>query len=93
MREILANQQGLEDVLDEVFLGVKDELRFIMVDSHEAVRIGDLEKNSMAIKVVSPDPTERCSQTRRLREGVDDGTLRRGEDGMLRICIDTTDRG
>ena len=32
-----------------------DELRrFIKVDNHEAVRIGDLENNSMAIKVVGP---------------------------------------
>ena len=37
--------EGLQEIMDEL-------RRFIEVDNHEAVKIGDLVKNSEAIKVV-----------------------------------------
>ena len=40
--------------------------RFIEVDNHEAVKIGDLEKNLVAIKVVGP------GFNAAVREGVDE---------------------
>ena len=62
--KLLANQPtGGDSVVDTIFglqeqsrLKIVDELRrFTEVDSHEAVKIGDPEKNSEAIKVVGPN--------------------------------------
>ena len=61
---ISANQPtGGDSVADTIFglqeqsrLKIVDELRrFAEVDNHEAVKIGDPEKNSEAIKVVGPN--------------------------------------
>ena len=62
--KLLANQPtGGDSVADTIFglqeqsrLKIVDELRrFTEVDNHGAVKIGDLEKNSEAIKVVGPN--------------------------------------
>ena len=63
------------------------------MDNHEAVRIGDLEKNSMAIKVVGPKFNTEDIPEAAVREGVDELPLRRVEEGMLRTFIDTTNVG
>ena len=62
--KLLANQPtGGDSVVDTIFglqeqsrLKIVDELRrFTEVDNHEAVKIGDPEKNSDVIKVVGPN--------------------------------------
>ena len=62
--KLLANQPtGGDSVVDAIFglqeqsrLKIVDEpRRFTEVDSHEAVKIGDPEKNSGAIKMVGPN--------------------------------------
>ena len=70
---------------------IVDELRrSIKVDNHEVVRIGELEKNSKAIKAVGP----KFDGGRFSRHGaprrVDELRCSRGEEGVLRTFIDTT---
>ena len=49
---------------------IVDELRrSIKVDNHEVVRIGELEKNSKAIKAVGPKFDGEVFQTRRSAKG------------------------
>ena len=61
------------------------------MDNNEAVKIGHLEKNSEAIKVVRPKfDKESFPNAVILREGVDELTLREGEEGLLRTCVDPT---
>ena len=44
-----------EDLLEKNRMNITNELRrFIEVDNHETTKIGNLEKNSEAIKVVKP---------------------------------------
>ena len=60
------------------------------MDDHEAVKFSNLKKNSEAIKVVGPDFDKRAMYPdAAVPEGVDEVTLRRGEDGALRSCINT----
>ena len=63
--------------------------RFIEVDNHEAVRTGDLEKNLEAIKKVGSNFDRELPPGAAVREGVDELTLRRGEEGMLRFFVNT----
>ena len=74
--KLLVNQQtggdSLIDTLVEGFqdqsrMKIMDELRrFIGVENHTVAKIGDLEKNSVAIKGAGPSfDKERCSQTQR----------------------------
>ena len=73
---------------------IKSELRrFFVVDSREAVKIGDLEDNSAAIKVVRPKFSKGIDQNAAIREGVDELTLREGEEGTLRSFNNTTNVG
>ena len=67
--------------------------RFIEVENHEAVKIGDLEKNSEAIKVVKPKYSKEIFQNAAIREGVDELTLREGEGGTLRSFINAATVG
>ena len=69
-----------EDLQEQKKLKKMDELRrFSEVDNHETVKIGDEEKNS-AIKAVGPDFNQK---------GVDELTLRTGEEGTLRSFTNT----
>ena len=71
--------QGLQEQSRLKFL---DELRRILeVDTHEAMKIGDFEKNSEAIKVAGPSSTD-MFQDVAVREGVDALILGRGEDAF-----------
>ena len=55
----------LEELQEQSRLKVTDESRrFIEVDIHEAMQIGELKKNSEAIKWSGPISTERLSRTR-----------------------------
>ena len=63
-----------------------------LVDNQEAVVIGDLQKNSVALPVVEPKFGEDCTEAA-VREAVEELTLRRGEEGGLRTFIDTTNVG
>ena len=55
----------------------------------EAVKIGDLEKISEAIKVVRPKFNQEILRGAIIRERVGDLTLRTGRAGMLRTFINT----
>ena len=55
----------------------------------EAVKIGDLEKNSEAIKVVRPKFNKEVLTGAIIRERVGDLTLRTGRAGMLGTFINT----
>ena len=67
-----------------------DALRkFIEVDNHEAEKIGDLEKNSEAIKVVGPNFDREMFPDAAVREVVDDLTRRRGEECVPHLFINT----
>ena len=51
----ISDQTIFDGLQEQSRLKISNELwRFIEVDNHEAVKIGDLEKNSEAIKVVKP---------------------------------------
>ena len=63
------------------------------MDINEAAKIGDLEKNSQAIKVASPNVDKVSFPNAVIEEGVDELTLREGEEGMQRSFIDTTNPG
>ena len=63
--------------------------RFIMVDNHEAVEVGEFDMNMESKKVVEPKFTIDIPEV--IREGADALTLRAEEEGMLRIFIDATD--
>ena len=54
------------------------------MDDREAVKIGELEKNSEAIKVVKPKFNKEIYQIAAVREGVNEMTLREGEEGTMR---------
>ena len=64
--------------------------RFVEVDDHEAVKIGDLERNLEAIKVVRPRLNKVILLNSIIRVAVGEKALRTGEEGMLRMCINTT---
>ena len=66
--------------------------RFIMVDDHEPVRVGDCETNMESRKVVKPKITTDCLEAV-VRGGAEELTVSADEEGMLRTFIDTTDVG
>ena len=94
----LSRQAGGDTEVDTIFEGLQeqnrlkltDEQRFIEVDNQEAVKIGELERNSEAIKLARPKFNKAIFQDATIREGVDDLALRTGESGMLRTFIDTS---
>ena len=59
------------------------------MDIHEAMQIGELKKNSEAIKVVRPDVDRAIFPNAITQERVDELTLRAGEAGSLRAFINT----
>ena len=67
----------MEGLQERSRLKMTEELRrFIMVDCHEAVKIGDLVKNLESRSVVEPKFTTDQPQAR-AREEADEPTLRR----------------
>ena len=66
--------------------------RFIMVDNHEVVKLGDSEKN-MESRIMSKPEFTADFLGSVVRERADELTLRAEEEGMLRTFIDTTDVG
>ena len=83
--KLLANQQKYGDspvkmvvqsYQERIRLIIMDGLlRFIMVENHEAVKVGDLQKNMESKKVVRPKFTTHF-QDAVIREGADELTLR-----------------
>ena len=70
-----------------------DELpRLIVVDNHHAVQVGDLERTLESLPVVEPKFTADILEAM-VREGADELTLRRGEEGTQHIFINTTNVG
>ena len=100
--KLLANQQKdgdspvemvVQGLQERSRLRIMDGLRkFIMVENHEAVKVGELEKNMESRKVVMPKFTTDFPEAV-AREGSDELTLRADEEGALRIFIDTTNVG
>ena len=65
-------------------LKIKNEPRmFIEVDIHDAVGVGDLERDTDVFKVVSPSFNKTVFPNSHVRGEVDDLSLRSGEAGML----------
>ena len=62
------------------------------MDDHQAAKIGDLEKTKEAHLVVQPKFTADFPEAV-VREGAAELTLRRGEEGMLRTLIGTSNVG
>ena len=97
------NQQtGRDGLVDTIFEGLEEQTRLkitielrrcIEVDINEAAKIGDLEKNSQAIKGVSPNVDKASFPNALIEEGVGELTLREGEEGVQRSFIDTTNAG
>ena len=74
-------------------LKIMDELgRFITVDKHEAVQVGDLERNVESRPAVEAEVHGRFSCSV-VREGAEELTLRREKESALRTSIDSTDVG
>ena len=100
--KFLANQQlggdGLVQVPEEGLqerskVNTMDELkRSITVDNREAVKVGDLEKESLVFLIVDPKFSVDCLDAAVL-EGAEELTHRRGEECGLRTFIDTTNVG
>ena len=94
--KLLANQQQdgdspvnmiVQGFSEKCRLSTMDELRrFITVENNEAVKVGDLEKHGVVAEVHG-----RFFSQAVVREGADELTLRREEEGVLRTFIDTTD--
>ena len=61
--------------------------KFISEDNHEAVKVGDLHRETMSKKVVKPKFT---SPGAVIEEGADEVILRSHEEGVLRTFIDTS---
>ena len=82
----------LESLQERSSLKMTEERRrFIMVDDHEAVKIGELEKTLEPLSVVKPEVTADVPEAA-VREGADELTLRRGE-GTQRTFINFTSGG
>ena len=87
--KVLANlQTGGNHLVDTIFEGLQEQnrlkitsepRRFTEEDNHEAVKIGDLEKNSEAIEVVKSKFNKKIYQSAAVREGADELTLREGD--------------
>ena len=72
---------------------IMDELRkFIAVNNHGAVKVGDLHRETSSKKVVKPKFTADFPGAV-VREGADELTLRAHEEGVLRTFIDTSNVG
>ena len=83
----------VQDRLEKSWLKIMDGLRrFIMADDHVAVKVGDLDKNMESKPVLKPKFTTDVREAV-IREGADELTLRRQEEGMLRTFSDSTDVG
>ena len=89
--KLLANQQQGGDSLVEVLVvelqgrsrfKMMDGLRRIMVDNHEAVKVGDLEKTQESRPVEKPKFTTDFHDPL-VREGADELTLR---EGKKKVC-------
>ena len=71
-------------------LQVLDGLRkFLAVDNHEAVTVGDLNREARSKKVVKPKFTTDFLGAG-IHEGTDELTLRAREEGVLRTFLDTS---
>ena len=100
--KLLANQQTGGDSLVEVLVeGLPERIRvkmaeelrrFIMVDNHETVKIGYLEKTLESLSVVDPTFTADFPEEA-LRGGAGELTLRRVEAGTQRTSINTINVG
>ena len=66
--------------------------KFIMVDNHEVVRVGELDKNVQSRTVVKPKSTTDFPEAV-VREGAGPPTVRADVEGMLRTFIDTPNLG
>ena len=66
--------------------------RFIPMNNHEAVKLADLEKTLESLLVVKLQFTTEFLEPV-VREGVDELTLRREREGMLRTFLDTANAG
>ena len=66
--------------------------KFTAVDNHEAVKVGDLHRETKSKKVEKPKHTT-VFRGAVIREGADELTLRAHEEGVLRTCIDTSNVG
>ena len=85
----VANQQtGADSLVDTIFEGLQDQnrlkianerRRFVEVDSNEAKKIGDLEKNSDKINVITFQFDQESFSNAVTREGTDGWKLREGE--------------
>ena len=82
--------EGVVDTIFEDFLQeqsrlktTKEQRRFIDLDNHDAVKIGDMEKISKAIKVVKAKFNREIYQNAAVRDGLDELPLRQGEEGTL----------
>ena len=74
----------VQGFLEKSRLKTRDELRrFITVDNHEAVKVGDLERSMESRPVVKLKFTTAFTEAV-VREGSDELTLRREEEGVLR---------
>ena len=83
----------VEGVQDRSGLKMIEELRkFIKMDKHAPIRIGDVEKEKESRKVARPKVTEDVGEAQ-IREGTDKLTSRTGEGGTLRTFSDTTNVG
>ena len=65
-----------------------DELRRFIVEKHEAVQSGDLERTFESLSVVEPKFSDAFREAA-VRAGADELTLRRGEECTSRSFIDT----
>ena len=76
------------DLLEESRRGIEDGLRkIIAVDNHEAVKVGDLHRNTKSSTVMKPKFTTDIPGA--VIGNVAD-TLRAHEEGLLRTLIDTS---
>ena len=85
-------QTGADNLMETIFDGLQEQSRlkimheprrFIEVDNHTAVKIGDLEKNSEAIKTVKPEFNKEIYQNAAVRERMDEFRLLDGEAGTF----------
>ena len=65
--------------------------KFIMIDNHEAVTVGDLQKYQVALRVVGSSFNE--EEFPEVSEVADELALCRGEEGVQRTFMDTTNVG
>ena len=92
--KLLANHEtGSNSLVEVLVVGLQERSRLKMMEEHhEASKIGDLEKNLESLSVVKPKFTTDFREAV-VREGADELTLRKEEEGMLRTFIDTTNVG